>query len=67
MLTITDPIDYTLLEAWLVTCTCKEPTITKVLKTNLPASYNKPIVKVLKTFHSYKCKNSVGKVFVLSK
>ena len=42
----TDPIDHTLLEAWLVTCTCKEPTITKVLNTNLPASYNKPIVKV---------------------
>ena len=49
MLTTTDPIDNTLLEAWLVTCMCKEPTVTKVLKTNLPASYNKPVAKVTKT------------------
>ena len=41
-----DPMDYTLLEAWLVTCTCKEPTITKKLKISLPVSFSKPIEKV---------------------
>ncbi|XP_065913175.1 nephrocystin-4-like isoform X2 [Dysidea avara] len=45
MVSAIDPVDYTLLEVWLVTCTCKEPTITKKLKTNLPPSYKKPIVK----------------------